>query len=141
MADKPAQTYATHAHRPTLTTVASAFGLFAFITLVVEMVRRPNMFTFALLSLAAAVICLVMISRLYIVRLQDRIIRVEMLLRLTRLGLEAEYGRLSKQQLVALRFASDAELPALLRRALAEKLTSKQIKEAVQDWQPDYHRT
>jgi hypothetical protein len=75
------------------------------------------------------------------VRLQDRIILLEMRVRLARLGREPDYARLSKRQLVALRFASDAELPALIQRALAESLTGTQIKQAIRNWQPDSYRT
>ena len=49
--------------------------------------------------------------------------------------------RLSMRQLVALRFASDAELPALMNRAIAETLTPDAIKREVRDWQGDYFRT
>jgi hypothetical protein len=83
----------------------------------------------------------VVISRTYIVRLQNRIIRVEMMLRLERLGRGADFGKLSMAQIAALRFASDAELPALIGRAINERLTSDQIKRAVTDWQGDYFRT
>jgi hypothetical protein len=141
MAERVPQTYATHAHRPTLSTFASVFGTAALAIGINEVVQRPTLFSFGVLSLAIAVIFLVAISRIYIVRLQDRIIRLEMRGRLTRLGLEPQYERLSLRQLVALRFASDAELPALIDRALVEHLTGRQIKEAVRDWQPDYHRT
>jgi hypothetical protein len=48
---------------------------------------------------------------------------------------------LSTSQLVALRFASEGELPALLDRTLAENLTSEQIKRAIVAWQPDLYRT
>jgi hypothetical protein len=50
-------------------------------------------------------------------------------------------GRLSLPQLIALRFASDEELPDLMGRALDERLTPDQIKRAVRDWQGDYLRT
>ena len=50
-------------------------------------------------------------------------------------------ARLELSQLIALRFASDAELPALIDRAVADKLPPDQIKRAVQDWQGDYLRT
>jgi hypothetical protein len=64
-----------------------------------------------------------------------------MQVRLARLGREADMARLSVPQLIAARFASDAELPGLIDRAVAEKLTPDQIKRAVTDWQGDYLRT
>jgi hypothetical protein len=54
--------------------------------------------------------------------------------------LRGRIGELTEGQLIALRFASDAEVPALVRRALDEKLDRKQIKEAIQEWRPDYWR-
>jgi hypothetical protein len=47
---------------------------------------------------------------------------------------------LTENQLVALRFASDAELPTLTERALSEKLSNADIKKAIQNWRPDYWR-
>ena len=79
--------------------------------------------------------------RQFSLKLQDRIIRLEMQTRLARLGREADLARLSLRQIIALRFASDAELPALLQRAAAEKLSADQIKRAVTAWQPDDMRT
>jgi hypothetical protein len=136
-----AQNYASHAHRPALTNGAAAAAILALGFFIFEMLRWPSALTFGLLCLTIAVMFLVVISRVYIVRLQDRIIRLEMRVRLARLGQEAQYDRLSTPQLVALRFASDAELPALMQRALGEKLTGRQIKESIRDWQPDYYRT
>lgn len=141
MAEHPPQTYANHVHRPRLFAVAFLFTVAAFGFFIVEMLRFRGPLMYGALSLGVAVMCLTLISRLYIVRLQDRIIRLEMQLRLARLGLDASFPRLTVRQLVALRFASDAEMPVLVNRALTENLSSKQIKEAVKDWQADWLRT
>jgi hypothetical protein len=138
---QPQQSYQTHVHRPRLTAAAALFALFALGFFIVEAVRRPGAMALGAICLTGAVMALVAISRVYIVRLQDRIILLEMRVRLARLGREADYDRLSKRQLVALRFASDAEMPALIQRAMSENLTSRQIKEAIRDWRPDYQRT
>lgn len=135
------QSYANHAHRPTLSIAASVFAVLALAAFIAEMERWPLALTVGLLCLTMAVMLLVWISRAYTVRLQDRIIRLEMRLRLARIGREADFERLTTPQVVGLRFASDAELPALIDRALAERLTSRQIKQAVTSWQPDQHRT
>jgi hypothetical protein len=81
--------------------------------------------------------------RAYATRLQDRIIRLEERVRLSALlpdPLRSRIAELSDSQLVGLRFASDAELPALVQRALDEKLDRTQIKKAVTNWRPDYSR-
>ena len=135
------QTYATHPHFPAPTSLAGLFGVVAFVLLVYGTFRAPTLQNVALVCLAFSVMVLVGISRLYTTRLQNRIIRLEMQLRLERLGRARDFARLSTPQLVGLRFASDAELPGLMDRALAENLTSDQIKRAVTDWQADWHRT
>ena len=135
------QSYASHAHRPTLTNIAGLLALVATVLLIIFLFRQPSVLSFGLVLLSFAVFTLILISRTYTVRLQDRIIRLEMLGRLARLGRDGDLTRLSTRQLVALRFASDAELSALLDRTLAENLTSDQIKRAIVDWQPDLYRT
>jgi hypothetical protein len=141
MAEHPPQSYANHVHRPVLFAVAFFSTLIAIGFFVGEMLQFRGPLMYGLLSLTVAVMCLVFISRVYIVRLQDRIIRLEMQVRLARLGLQAEFPRLAKGQIVALRFASDAEMPVLVNRAITENLTAKQIKQAVKDWQADWMRT
>jgi hypothetical protein len=82
-------------------------------------------------------------ARVHSLTVQDRIIRLEEKLRFAALlpaDLQARSHSLSKQQIVALRFASDDELPALVRRTLDENLTPKQIKQAINSWRPDYLR-
>jgi len=81
--------------------------------------------------------------RSYATHLQDRIIRVEERLRLATIlpePLRSRIGDLTTSQLVGLRFASDAELPVLVQRALDEKLSRTDIKKAITDWRPDYSR-
>jgi hypothetical protein len=81
--------------------------------------------------------------RMYVVKLQDRIIRLEERTRLASLATPSELVELDSltiPQYIALRFASNAELPELARRAVREKLTRKQIKESIVSWRPDYDR-
>lgn len=141
MAETSTQHYGNHAHQPKLSLAAFGSGLAAAVAIGVALVRRPTLETAAALLMALSVLLLVAISRVYIVKLQDRIIRLEMQIRLERLGLADAANRVSMRQLVALRFASDGELPALLARAAGESLTPDQIKRAVTDWQADTART
>ena len=94
--------------------------------------------------LAAALVVLVFEARLFALAVQDRVIRLEERLRYERVlpaDLQGRCGELMIGQIVALRFASDAELPALARKVLDEKLTErKAIKQLVKNWKPDYLR-
>jgi hypothetical protein len=135
------QTYANHVHRPIGWTITAIFAVLALAGMVLFVLRTPSILTVALLMMASAVAGLVVLVRRYTTRLQDRIIRLEMRLRLSGLGREYDVTRLSVRQLVALRFASDAELGALVDRAVAENLTSDQIKRAITNWQADRMRT
>jgi hypothetical protein len=82
--------------------------------------------------------------RLMALSVQDRVIRLEERLRFARLlpaDLQPRIGEFTAGQLVALRFASDAELPALARKVLDEKLAErKAIKQLIKNWKPDYDR-
>lgn len=71
---------------------------------------------------------------------QDRSIRVEEQLRHYMLTGSPLDPRLTKAQVIALRFASDQEFPQLAARAAAEGLQPKEIKKAIQEWRPDLHR-
>lgn len=94
--------------------------------------------------LSVALILMFFSVRVQILTVQDRVIRLEMRLRVAAL-LPPDVARraadLSVKQLVALRFASDAELPALVEEVLAGRLTApRDIKQKVQDWQADFLR-
>ena len=137
-----AQHYANHPHRPTSWLITALLSVFALVLSVLLLLRVPrSVNALALLLLCLAVVGLVLMIRRYATRLQDRIIRLEMRMRLAALGREHDMARLSTRQLVALRFASDAELAALAERAVRENLTPDQIKRAVTNWQPDLMRT
>src|SRR6266849_1951101 len=94
--------------------------------------------------LAAALVVLVFSARLFALAVQDRVIRLEERLRYAQVlpaDLQARTSELNIGQIVSLRFASDAELPALARRVLDEKLTErKAIKQLIKSWKPDYQR-
>ena len=95
-------------------------------------------------ALAAALIVVALYGRLFALTVQDRVIRLEMELRLEKLlpvDLRPRIGELTVGQLVSLRFAPDGELPALTRKVLDEKLsTRKAIKQSIQQWKPDLLR-
>jgi hypothetical protein len=94
--------------------------------------------------LALALMLLALHARLFALKVQDRLIRVEERLRYERMlpeELRWRADELTIDQFVALRFASDGELPALMRKVLDDKLTErKAIKQLIKNWRPDYLR-
>jgi hypothetical protein len=82
--------------------------------------------------------------RVMALSVQDRVIRVEERLRYDRVlpaDLKPRVAEVTVNQFVSLRFASDAELPALARKVLDEKLDNrKAIKQLIRNWKPDYLR-
>lgn len=120
------QNFANHTYFPTMTPVAGLPAILALILFGFEAFRHPSPQTFGLIALAFSAIVLALISRAYTVRLQDRIIRLEMRLRLERLGKAHEFTHLTTSQLVALRFASDAELRDLVDLTLESCARSDQ---------------
>ena len=141
MAEQLPQTYANHRHQPRLWLFTVLLGVIALGLAVFLFLLRPAIVTLAPVLLALTVAMTVYMVRQYALRLQNRIIRLEMQVRLARLGRASDCDRLSIRQLVALRFASDAEMASLLDRTLADKLEPDQIKRAVTNWQGDYLRT
>jgi hypothetical protein len=112
---------------------------------IVTLVRTPSLATVMGVVLAAGVVATLFASRVMAVTVQNRVIRLEMTLRLQRLlgGASAAdaLSKLTVGQLIALRFASDAELPGLVARVLSNELTTKlQVKQAIREWLPDLLR-
>lgn len=93
---------------------------------------------------AAALMMLMFYARLFALKVQDRVIRLEERMRLDNLlpaDLKPRAGEFTPGQLVAMRFASDAELPALARKVLTDNIRGgKAIKQMVQTWRADYLR-
>ena len=145
MAENVPQTYASHGrYVPGYHFVAAFLVLVNLVFTVVQIFRRPSPTTVVAALAAVTLLLVYWYERAFAISVQDRVIRLEMQLRLQRIlpdDLRARIGEITKGQFVALRFASDAELPALVRKVLDEKITDqKQIKMAVKDWQPDYWR-
>jgi len=145
MAESTPQNYANHArfvplyhYVTSLILVAnlgwSVWGLFRGVS--VDAV-------FAVL-VAVALILLFWYLRAFPLAVQDRLIRLEMRLRLAEVLPEDLRGRISDLatgQLVALRFASDAEMPGLVREVLEKGIADRsEIKKKIKDWQPDHLR-
>jgi hypothetical protein len=112
------------------------------ITIVVLIRRWPHHIAMHiwLVIMALALFTLVTLARTYPLRVQDRVIRLEENLRYQRLlpsELAAATQSLTLRQIVALRFASDAELPTLIQRTLSENLEPKAIKQSITNWRAD----
>ena len=105
--------------------------------------RRDHIHSALIVLLAFALLTLMFKTRLYALKVQDRVIRLEERLRLGQIlqePLRSRIPELTVDQLCGLRFASDAELPKLVERTLNEKLKRSDIKKAIQNWRPDYWR-
>ena len=102
---------------------------------------RENLYVSSLILLISVIISLIYVyARVFALRAQDRAIRAEEKLRHFILTGKPIDPQLRLGQIIALRFASDEEYPALVQRAVNEKLPSKAIKQAITKWRADYHR-
>jgi uncharacterized membrane protein YciS (DUF1049 family) len=144
MANTTSQTYANHTRRdPSFHFFLAPLSIVAITVSVILLVRHQRMASLLWVLLAIGLFVTAFKARIYALKVQDRLIRLEERLRLAMLlpeAARARIGELTESQLVALRFASDAELPQLAMRALNEGLTSKQIKSSILSWRPDYFR-
>jgi hypothetical protein len=144
MSEKKPQTFANHARLdpPFHFFALPVFGL-AMIGGLVHLIWHPSWHSASFFVISLAAVVALTKSRLYAIRVQDRVIRLEERLRMAALLPEPLRSRISEfteRQLIALRFVSDAELPILAGRALSENLSPADIKKAIQVWRPDYWR-
>jgi hypothetical protein len=139
-----AQSYAKHARLdpPFHFFVLPVAGINVLVA-IWNLVQNPGIAAGWYVVLALAATVAVVKIRTYALKAQDRVIRLEERLRLAQLlpdPLRARIGELTESQLVGLRFASDAEIPSLVARALAGNMRQSDIKQAVTNWRPDYFR-
>lgn len=142
---KSTQSFESHtAWQPLFHFVAIPVTMLAALHLTWNAIRHPGSMAIGNAVLLWSVSLGIFASRIMALRVQDRVIRLEMRLRLKELLPAAMHPRileLAPRHLVALRFAGDAELPALVERVLKGELTEqKDIKRAITDWQADHLR-
>ncbi|MEM9557143.1 MAG: DUF6526 family protein [Acidobacteriota bacterium] len=145
MADPRPQTLANHAkivpaYHYALTLILVANLLWSLW----QLLRNPGIDSAITVLLAFGLMIIMWFVRIWPLTVQDRLIRLEEILRMQRLlppEQQERIGSLRRGQFVALRFASDDELPALVQRVLDGELTSgKEIKRAIATWRADHFR-
>ena len=143
---KTPQNYSNHAMMQPLWHYVAFPAATVFLVYVISMAARSGSIVRGamLVLFGLGAVATVWASRTMVLTLQNRIIRLEMRLRLQEVlpaDLAARAKGLTLGQVIALRFASDAELPGLVERVLKGELTSKkEIKQAVKEWQADHLR-
>lgn len=123
--------------------VATPLILTLLVLTIINLVQaeRGNILEAVILLLIVMVLALVHLnSRIMPLKAQDRIIRAEENFRHYVLTGKPLYANLRLRQIIALRFASDEEFPALALKASEEKLSKQQIKAAIKNWRSDYSR-
>ena len=112
--------------------------LICFIFSIIHVVHSPTPPNILLVPVTLGLLMLTFVARIYAMKVQDRVIRLEENVRLHWMGVDP--SGLSMGQMIALRFAPDVEVPALTARTVTENLTARQIKEAIVTWRPDHNR-
>ena len=144
MAERSPQTLANHVRiDPPFHYFVLPVFVISWIVSIVFLVRHPGFLHIWIAIFNTALIVAAIRFRQYALKVQDRIIRLEERLRLTALLPESQHpqiAKLSEGQLIALRFASDEEVPALVEPTLAANLPRAEIKKVIKNWRPDYWR-
>ena len=144
MTDPVPQTYGNHTRwDPSFHFFVLPVVALTVVVTIIHFAQRRNFFSGWLVIFSLAIVVLAFKARLFALKAQDRLIRLEERMRLTSLlaePLRSRIGELTEGQLVALRFASDDELPGLAQEALEKKLSRAEIKKAIKVWRADYFR-
>ena len=144
MSEKKPQNYKNHAKFiPVFHYIALPLLLINFLAALFRLTQDINFYALNDLGLAVALIIVAVFTRLFALKAQDRVIRLEEQLRIQALlpdALKTNAGRLTMGQIVALRFASDEELAELTQDALDHNTSPNALKQAVKNWRPDYNR-
>jgi hypothetical protein len=145
MAERLPQTLENHArlHPPFHFFVLPGAAI-ALILAITNVVRHYELLeAWTLVVLAAVGLMAGLLSRINALKAQDRVIRLEERLRLAAILNEAQKAKiaeLTESQLIAIRFASDGELSALVDKAVQNKLSNKDIKKSIVHWRADTFR-
>lgn len=145
MTDNLPQTYANHVrlHAPFHFFLLPGTAILLILTIVNVVKHAAELNAWILLLIGVLSPIAVLLIRINPLRAQDRVIRLEERMRLSSVlpdALRSRIDELTEQQLIALRFASDSELPGLVEKALRDKMRPGEIKKAVVSWRADVFR-
>ncbi len=145
MAEKLPQTYTNHTrfHPPFHYFLAPGALVLIILTVIYAFRHSSQLDAWIMLLMAILFFAALFLVRLYPLKAQDRIIRLEERLRLQTVlsvALARRIPELTEAQLIALRFAADSELPALVEKVLATKMPAREIKKNIVAWRADTFR-
>jgi Family of unknown function (DUF6526) len=144
MAERSPQNLATHVRiDPPFHYFVLPVFVISWIVSMIFLARHPGLFHFWIVVFNSALIVAAIRFRQYALKVQDRVIRLEERLRLAALlpdSSRPQIAKLSERQLIALRFASDEEVSALVDQTLSANLSPADIKNSIKKWRPDYWR-
>lgn len=144
MPAKTSQTKSNHTRfDPLFHFFAAPATLLLIVWAIAHLIRHTGWEALGILGIVLVLFVTLLKARSYALKVQDRVIRLEERLRLSMLlpePLRSRIPELTESQLIALRFASDAELPVLVEQTVQQHWDRKQIKDNIREWRPDYWR-